>query len=264
MPNRILRLRDPVHGYIPVTAIEKPLLDHPITQRLRWVAQSGLAQYVFPEVRTSRFTHSLGAMHLASRFLLGILRNAEPAVKTRLQQEFVDLVTEADPDVTLSVTTIQELQRQGLIASTAVEAGAAAATVVIEQALRLAALFHDLGHLPFSHNFEYVVRALVNQVPVPNRFEHLGRDKPPHEKVGYAMVPLLQQSVYQELTATSLRDAVSPAFKLARRIMDADAPPGLGTERAAIRLLPATRRSQLRIRLHLVRSRTACEQPDRP
>ncbi len=237
MPNRTLRLRDPIHGYIAVTAIEKPLLDHPMTQRLRWVAQSGLAQYVFPDVRTSRFTHSLGAMHLASRFLLGILRNTESGVKARLESEFVDVVSTADPDVKLSGATVRELQRQGLIASTAVDPDAAAATVVVEQALRLAALFHDLGHLPFSHNFEYVIQALVNEEPAPQQFEHLGRGKPPHEQVGYTMVPLLQQSVYDELTATALRDAVSPAFKLARRIMAADAPPGLGTGLASIRLL---------------------------
>lgn len=237
MPNRMLRLRDPIHGYIPVTAIEKPLLDHPITQRLRWVAQSGLAQYVFPEVRTSRFTHSLGAMHLASRFLLGILLNAEPNVKSRLEQEFIEVVKEADPDVKLSEATVQDLQRQGLIASTAVDSHAVAATVVVEQALRLAALFHDLGHLPFSHNFEYVVRELVNEAPIPNDFAHLGLGKQPHEQVGYSMVSLLQRSVYQGLTATTLRDAVSPAFKLARRIMAADAPPRLGTETARSILL---------------------------
>jgi uncharacterized protein len=68
--SRTLKIRDPIHGYVAVTDIERELLDQPVTQRLRWVAQSGLAQLMFPEVRTSRFTHSLGAMHVASRFLV--------------------------------------------------------------------------------------------------------------------------------------------------------------------------------------------------
>ncbi len=221
-----------------MTTIEQPLLDHPITQRMRWVAQSGLAQFVFPEVRTSRFTHSLGTMHLASRFLLGILRNAEPSLRARLEREFIAAVTDADPDVELSEETIGELQRQGLVAFTAVDPAAAAATVVVEQALRLAALFHDLGHLPFSHDFEYVIQSLVNEeAPASNLFASLGRGKPPHEQIGYAMVSLLQRSVYTSLTATQLRDVVSPAFKLARQIMAADEPYGLGTEPASIRLL---------------------------
>jgi HD superfamily phosphohydrolase len=236
--SRVLRIRDPIHGYVTVTAIEQPLLDHPITQRLRWVAQSGLAQFAFPEVRTSRFTHSLGTMHLASRFLLGILRNAEPSVRTRLESEFTAAVIAADQDVELSSATIGELQRQGLIASTAVSPSAAAATVVVEQALRLAALFHDLGHLPFSHDFEYVIKSLVNEEAGASKlFGRLGRGKPPHEQIGYAMVALVQQSVYSSLTATQFRDVVSPAFKLARRIMAADEPYGLGTELASIRLL---------------------------
>jgi len=236
--NRVLRIRDPIHGYVTVTAIEQPLLDHPITQRLRWVAQSGLAQFVFPEVRTSRFTHSLGTMHLASRFLLGILRNADPSVRARLEREFTAAVTAADPDVELSSATIGELQRQGLIACTAVSPGAAAATVVVEQALRLAALFHDLGHLPFSHDFEYVIKSLVNEEAAASTlFGRLGRGKPPHEQIGYAMVSLIQRSVYAPLTATGLRDVASPAFKLARQIMAADEPYGLGTAPASIRLL---------------------------
>jgi HD superfamily phosphohydrolase len=236
--SRVLRIRDPIHGYVTVTAIEQPLLDHPITQRLRWVAQSGLAQFAFPEVRTSRFTHSLGTMHLASRFLLGILRNAEPPVRARLEREFIAAVKDADADVELSKASIGELQLQGLIASTAVSSGAQAATVVVEQALRLAALFHDLGHLPFSHDFEYVIQSLVNEeAKTSTLFGRLGRGKPPHEQIGYAMVSLILRSVYAPLTATELRDVVSPAFKLARQIMAADEPYGLGTAPASIRLL---------------------------
>jgi HD superfamily phosphohydrolase len=42
------RIRDPVHGYIAFTAIERALLVHPIAQRLRYVGQSAAAHLVFP------------------------------------------------------------------------------------------------------------------------------------------------------------------------------------------------------------------------
>jgi uncharacterized protein len=58
------RIRDPIHGYVSYTGIERIIIDSPIAQRLRHIGQSGMAQMVFPEVRSSRFSHSLGAMHL--------------------------------------------------------------------------------------------------------------------------------------------------------------------------------------------------------
>src|SRR5437016_6154119 len=72
------RIADPVHGYVDFTPVERSVLSHAISQRLRYVSQNGLAHLVFPEARTSRFSHSLGAMHLASEFLKASLRNAEP------------------------------------------------------------------------------------------------------------------------------------------------------------------------------------------
>jgi hypothetical protein len=81
--NRPFVIRDPVHGYLVIAAHERIVVDDPVTQRLRRITQTGLAEYVFPEARTSRFVHSLGAMHLASRFVLAALENAEEEVARR-------------------------------------------------------------------------------------------------------------------------------------------------------------------------------------
>jgi hypothetical protein len=79
------RVRDPVHGYIPFTAIERAIFDDPVAQRLRYISQSGVAHLVYPEVRTSRFAHSLGAMHLASRFFASAIGDADDGTRQRLQ-----------------------------------------------------------------------------------------------------------------------------------------------------------------------------------
>src|ERR1700746_1539033 len=76
VPKKSFVSKDPVHGYIRIAAHERIVVDHPITQRLRRITQTGLAEFVFPEARTSRFAHSLGAMHLASRFVISSLGNA--------------------------------------------------------------------------------------------------------------------------------------------------------------------------------------------
>ena len=86
---------DPVHGYIAFTSRrgcargevgEQEIIDHPWVQRLRQVHQLQSAWWVFPSAEHTRFQHSLGAMHLASRAverLYPSLREACPDVPGR-------------------------------------------------------------------------------------------------------------------------------------------------------------------------------------
>jgi HD superfamily phosphohydrolase len=67
--------RDPVHNIIPLrddTAEGKlmiRLIDTPEFQRLRRIKQLGLGLYTYQGAEHSRFTHSLGALHLMTRIL---------------------------------------------------------------------------------------------------------------------------------------------------------------------------------------------------
>lgn len=89
-PGRPFVVRDPVHGYLSVAPHERLVVDTPITQRLRRIGQTGLAEMVFPEAKTSRFVHSLGAMHLASRFVVAA------ASEEDVQNFFDDIRKEID------------------------------------------------------------------------------------------------------------------------------------------------------------------------
>ena len=60
-------MRDPVHGLIPLYPWEKKLIDTPAFQRLKRIHQLGMTHYVYPGAEHTRFTHSLGVMHVASR-----------------------------------------------------------------------------------------------------------------------------------------------------------------------------------------------------
>ena len=88
IPKKSFVIKDPVHGYIRIAAHERIVVDHPITQRLRRITQTGLAEFVFPEERTSRFAHSLGAMHLASRFVIKGRRSEGPKREQSGTREF--------------------------------------------------------------------------------------------------------------------------------------------------------------------------------
>ena len=97
-------VKDSVHDHIPIGGVALDLLDTPTVQRLRHIKQLGTVELVYPAANHTRFEHSLGVYHLASRALdhLGIEGSAGRHV-------------------------------------------------------RAAALLHDVGHTPYSHNVEPLV-----------------------------------------------------------------------------------------------------------
>ncbi|OGQ90073.1 MAG: hypothetical protein A2289_13520 [Deltaproteobacteria bacterium RIFOXYA12_FULL_58_15] len=112
-----MAIHDPVHGTIEVSPREIKLIDSRPFQRLRHIKQLGFAELAFPGATHTRYLHSLGAMHVASR------------IGERLLGDF-EL-----PDA--------EHQR-------------------LWQTLRLAVLFHDLGHPPMGHVSERVMPPLAD------------------------------------------------------------------------------------------------------
>jgi HD superfamily phosphohydrolase len=60
-------IKDPVHGYVYITEEEKALIDSYPVQRLHRLRQLAGAEYVYPGANHTRFEHSVGVMHLASR-----------------------------------------------------------------------------------------------------------------------------------------------------------------------------------------------------
>ena len=72
----MLRLRDPIHGFIHLDPLEAALLGSRPVQRLRWIHQLGLTFLVFPGAEHSRFSHVLGALALAGRAIDGVLSKA--------------------------------------------------------------------------------------------------------------------------------------------------------------------------------------------
>ncbi len=114
-------LRDPIHGFIRFSSHERSLLNARPFQRLRHIHQLALTYLVYPGATHRRFEHSLGVMELATRAFDEIVA----------EQHIVSGVSERLP----------EIADRGYHS-------------YWRQILRLAALCHDIGHLPFSHAAE--------------------------------------------------------------------------------------------------------------
>jgi HD superfamily phosphohydrolase len=114
-------IRDAIHGFVVVSSQERTVVDSRPLQRLRHIAQLAMSPLVYPGATHRRFEHSLGVMHLAGE-VFDVLTNEE---------HLTDWVKEYVPE-------LNDLNRPYW------------RTVV-----RMAALCHDIGHIPFSHAAEH-------------------------------------------------------------------------------------------------------------
>ncbi len=114
-------IRDPIHTFVKLNNNERIILDSSYFQRLRYIHQLALSYLVYPGATHKRFEHSLGVMELAGKVY--------------------DVVT--DPE--LLHFKVKELLP---------EINDADKLRYWRSVVRMAALCHDLGHLPFSHAAE--------------------------------------------------------------------------------------------------------------
>jgi HD superfamily phosphohydrolase len=114
-------LRDPIHAFVRLSSDERRVLDSHPFQRLRQIHQLALTYLVYPRANHRRFEHSLGVMELADR-VYGVVTRPE---------NLTDWVRDLLPE--LADAMKREYWRR---------------------VLRMAALCHDIGHLPFSHAAE--------------------------------------------------------------------------------------------------------------
>jgi len=179
--------KDPVHGYVDLCRGPARVVDSWIVQRLRWIRQTGFAYLVYHGMEHSRFNHSLGAAHLA-REVLGFVASNTRSYYGRVGDRIASLLLDAS------------------------------------EVFQLAALVHDVGHMPFSHSSEDALRD-ARLLYSPEGFDELPREKEheaytesllPHvaeaaEEAG--VTPVFMATVYEDL-ALILRGGERPGGSL--------------------------------------------------
>jgi len=123
-------IRDPVHGYIKLTNLEFDLIQLPVFLRLHRIKQGSTAYLTYPGSLNSRFGHVVGAMHLGHKIITQLLATLDPIDFKKL------FPTMNNDDLALLIKSV-----------------------------RLACLFHDLGHGPFSHAGEKLMLTATKEYP---------------------------------------------------------------------------------------------------
>jgi len=142
----------PVHGHVELFAEELAIIDHPAFQRLRRVRQLGMAHMVFPGATHNRFEHSVGAVHVA-----------------KLIVDHVNSNSDKPPDQ-FSQWAMMKVDKP------------------TTRFIRLAALLHDVGHLPFGHTLEDELNHLRSH-DGPERLERVSEITYPNHEVDSEVVP---------------------------------------------------------------------------
>jgi hypothetical protein len=119
-------IHDPIWGTNRFSWRELAVIDSPIIQRLRRIHQTGLAYYVYPSARHSRFEHTLGVVTVASRVLDAVAQRYSGRL-----EEIADTLKRSSEKVDDTISRWR-------------------------QELRLAALLHDTGHSLLSHASERI------------------------------------------------------------------------------------------------------------
>jgi HD superfamily phosphohydrolase len=155
-------IMDSVHGPIQLTELEYNLLQLPPLNRLHDIHHLGLTYLVYPAAKTSRFEHSLGVLHLANKMIYQILGSAS-----------LDGLKEAFNLNPNSEKFTENCYR-------------------IIQTVRLAALLHDVGHGPYSHVSEPILRKVLKDEEIEEAKDLFNcrseRDIPVHEYFSYKMI----------------------------------------------------------------------------
>ncbi|WP_299083990.1 HD domain-containing protein [uncultured Ruegeria sp.] len=194
------QVNDPIWGTIELLPWEVALLDTPFIQRLRSVRQLGLAQLVFPGANHGRLEHSIG--------VIGALEEATRALGRQVERWNIK-----NPNTPIGKIDTAD-----------------------RYAVRLAGLFHDVGHGPFSHALEPVLDVSSplegtkkeeggwrSELPIVRKAlsDLYSLNKIPSSSVAIAVMMVLSEPLHKLLESSLMSEIRLSGSKLEERIVAA-------------------------------------------
>lgn len=198
-------ISDSIHGLTQLSEYENKIIASVGFNRLHDVYQNSTVYLTYPSNRTKRFEHSIGTMSLCSKMFYNSVTNSTSKTLSSFYENFEEELNNILKGIGEKYETIwlkgpkviPDLDwdnfQLSLIPSN-VPSKYRAVHIILIQAIRAAALLHDIGHPPYSHVVERAMKkAFKDQekagIYIDSKYtetimKYIGGERPLHEVMG--------------------------------------------------------------------------------
>ena len=187
--SKTIHISDTVHGSIPISYLEKKVISTRIFNRLHNISQNSTAYLTYPTNRTKRFEHSIGTMHICSQMFMYGVNNAEAKILESFFHDFKKEIESILEDKlsgdgnhiyrtklndknfrkTILYRYSEDIKINDYLYNISIPKNVfdlklEIPYIILFQAIRLAAMLHDVGHPPMSHITENAIENIQKKI----------------------------------------------------------------------------------------------------